>query len=647
MSSYVGKDGKTYSPTGLGYSLAFLPAVASTDILYKIYDVTPAVYFPLESDWLILLLASFTNAFFGAGLAIVLFLYFLEIKLSKNQAILMTFISIFATNLLVYAKHSFAQMMFTFFMFLAFFLVKKFFSTKNIRYLFFSGLSFGALSITYNLTWVLAVPGLILYYFLLQRKNTKKINLKNLVQSGAVFFLGLFPFLLIGALFESLRALGGGTNGTSSSFYYSEYIYKILGGFKPTVLYEGIYGQLLSPGRSVFLYSPVLILIILFWNKIKRTISPEAWLLLCLSLTFVLFYAIQFSIGTAQQGIAALWHGESSWGPRYLIPVIPFALLIVGSIVNNLSKLQKLLILVPLIIFGIYIQLLGLLIPYQDKFHNMEKNFFVNQTEYTSYGYINLLPRFSPLLTMPKELFKVVRNLPKTVDHGKYNVHFYDGIDFPFNVGPERWRTIKNVGTIYFDNSPENTVKKISLGLINHPITQSTNSATIKFKLNNNTLGNDLVIKTSERKTIDLEIKPEYLKPEKNKFEISVNYANPKVIYDNIQLLAIISASINDTPVNLETLEFPFISPLGPKMTGVAYNTFGNNYKDPWMAWEIHTQIYERIPDFWWLKNMYFWDVPKKTIIMFLILNIFLIVYFGIKVNSSYKKLNKSLHRKD
>src|SRR5688572_3216603 len=59
MSTIVGKNGKVYSLTGLGFSLAYLPAVAITDIVYKIYNVTPAVHFPLENDWLILLTASF------------------------------------------------------------------------------------------------------------------------------------------------------------------------------------------------------------------------------------------------------------------------------------------------------------------------------------------------------------------------------------------------------------------------------------------------------------------------------------------------------------------------------------------------------------------------------------------------------------
>src|SRR3989344_7035254 len=48
MSTIVGKNGKSYSPTGLGFSLAMLPAVAVTDLVYKFYGVLPPVHFPLE-----------------------------------------------------------------------------------------------------------------------------------------------------------------------------------------------------------------------------------------------------------------------------------------------------------------------------------------------------------------------------------------------------------------------------------------------------------------------------------------------------------------------------------------------------------------------------------------------------------------------
>src|SRR4030042_2432921 len=41
LSTEIAANGKAYSPTGLGYSLAMIPAVAVTDLFYKMYHGTP------------------------------------------------------------------------------------------------------------------------------------------------------------------------------------------------------------------------------------------------------------------------------------------------------------------------------------------------------------------------------------------------------------------------------------------------------------------------------------------------------------------------------------------------------------------------------------------------------------------------------
>ncbi|MCA1899351.1 MAG: hypothetical protein LDL50_01455 [Chloroflexi bacterium] len=81
--------------------------------------------------------------------------------------------------------------------------------------------------------------------------------------------------------------------------------------FTPNLL-DGLYGVLLSPGRSLFLYSPILTLAI-----------PGAWL----------FYKKQKSIALAAALtaifyilLAASWHswdGGWSWGSRLLTPILP------------------------------------------------------------------------------------------------------------------------------------------------------------------------------------------------------------------------------------------------------------------------------------------------------------------------------------
>jgi len=76
-------------------------------------------------------------------------------------------------------------------------------------------------------------------------------------------------------------------------------------------LWTGLRGLLFSPGKSLFLYSPWLLLAVpgavLLWRRHGR----DACLFTLYPLVVVLLYSMKL-----------VWHG-GSWGPRYLLPVVP------------------------------------------------------------------------------------------------------------------------------------------------------------------------------------------------------------------------------------------------------------------------------------------------------------------------------------
>jgi hypothetical protein len=636
MSVYKGRDGKTYSLTGLGYSLAFLPSVALTDIVYNIYDIAPSVNFPLENDWLILLTASFTNVFFTALLGAVMFLYLKEIKLKNRTALLISFITIIATNLFVYSKHLMPHSMFVTFLVTTFYFLKVYSRTKKPKHMLFSGLSYGVVIITYNTSFLLAIPPLIAYFLLLTKPKVNINYIKRLVSISIYFVLGLLPFITIYSWFENTRS-SVNINITPGSAV-TKFSSHIFSNMPLTVFFEGLFGQLFSPGRSIFIYTPLLLIPILFWHKITKKIRAEWLTLIVISVVFISFYSTLFSVGRVDQGIAGLWHGESSWGPRYLTPIIPFAMLVVGYIYQKLSKKHKLFVFYPLVVAGIIVQLLGTVLPYQVKYHNLQKKFFVNSTEYTMYLYSNLLPRYSPLITMAKETVKLVKRLPDTIDNGTYNVRFYDGIDFPFDVGPERWRSIDRKGHIKFDNTKEG-IKQITFDLINHPIATTEARVKIDFLLNNTNLNlTPETLNVTERERITLEVKPDTLKPTNNNLVIETEFSETDIAEKQRQIVGLISIFINGDQVNLESIDIPYVSDLGPKLTGVEYKNWGGLDRDPWKYWHIHTQMYERLPDFWWARNLYYWDIPNMLITSLFIGNIAILLLSGPKVKRFFKK---------
>ncbi len=85
-------------------------------------------------------------------------------------------------------------------------------------------------------------------------------------------------------------------------------------------LWRGLLGLLLSPGSSVFVYSPLLLLAPAGLLALYARRRAETLLLLALAATFLLFYA-KFD------GWSGLW---SAPGPRYLFPLVPLLLAPLG-----------------------------------------------------------------------------------------------------------------------------------------------------------------------------------------------------------------------------------------------------------------------------------------------------------------------------
>ncbi|MCX7016254.1 MAG: hypothetical protein NTW86_27465 [Candidatus Sumerlaeota bacterium] len=83
-----------------------------------------------------------------------------------------------------------------------------------------------------------------------------------------------------------------------------------------TPLAVGLFGLLLSPGKSVFVYSPLLLVAVAGFPAFLRESPRAARLALALTLIFLVVYAQWFA-----------WAGGTCWGPRFLLPLTPLALL--------------------------------------------------------------------------------------------------------------------------------------------------------------------------------------------------------------------------------------------------------------------------------------------------------------------------------
>jgi hypothetical protein len=89
--------------------------------------------------------------------------------------------------------------------------------------------------------------------------------------------------------------------------------------------WQGLYGLLASPGRGIFFYAPVLLLVLIGFKWAWRRSQVITIVCLVLIVDRFLFYASWWA-----------WHGGGGWGPRFLVPFMaaltPFAAVIVARL---------------------------------------------------------------------------------------------------------------------------------------------------------------------------------------------------------------------------------------------------------------------------------------------------------------------------
>jgi hypothetical protein len=220
--------------------------------------------------------------------------------------------------------------------------------TKNKRIYFAgsAGILLG-LSVFAHPSSIIFIPGFIVYSFF-SMKRSKKTMLSFLIGLGVIlFFVGFVNYLRFG----SFTDFGYGIFGTLS----------IHGGW------AGLVGLSVSPGKGLIFYFPITLLLPLALKYTYR--SNKGLFFLTVYVIFVswlFFGTISFpkSIPIAE---SEAWSG-GTWGPRYLLPILPFITLVSGALLvylKALSSKKKLFLRLSLIILciaGFYVNLLGVLV---------------------------------------------------------------------------------------------------------------------------------------------------------------------------------------------------------------------------------------------------------------------------------------------
>jgi hypothetical protein len=339
----------------------------------------------------------------------------LQLGYSRKQALLLTLVLGLGTVFWQQSKDSFEHPQETLFG-----LAGLMYSQRGLRQnrglpLLAAGACFGAGLLSRETALFFFFPALV-YIFLAGGAVTQPANggrsfsFKKAVLPVLLCLAGALPFLLIIAWYNQARWGSPWVEGHVAAGSFSHFHASLL---------RGMIGLLFSPGRGIFWYNPALLLLLLFPSSIaafwRRTRG----------LGYLLFYA-RFPN----------WADGLSWGPRYIIPVLPLALLVVGEILQTARcgdkarpALAKCSLLGFLLGLGLLLQLPVILVDHQIWFYEVAMR--NSQGEHLA---INSNPKNSPLLHQWFSLERVLtgKKLPELDRRVVTNPSqdFCTGIDF-------------------------------------------------------------------------------------------------------------------------------------------------------------------------------------------------------------------------
>ena len=129
----------------------------------------------------------------------------------------------------------------------------------------------------------------------------------------------------------------------------------------------GLYGIILSTGKSIFLFSPPLLLGALGWKQFAKRAqtSSDAWLFLAICVAQVLIFAKWWD-----------WSSDDAWGVRFLVPGVML------MCIPMVTMLDRRAIVIPVVAVGVAVQLLAVTVGGLDYLLLIRANRFQRQALY-------------------------------------------------------------------------------------------------------------------------------------------------------------------------------------------------------------------------------------------------------------------------
>ncbi len=330
-----GPDGRYYMPFGFLQPLLAVPFLLLGRFLKSLYQTNYLPFFAITIfNWVV-----------SGCLGCTMYYSFRTFEISKKVSLLMGLAIIFSTPFWVYSQTFFTEPLTALMSLLAWLSLRK---SKVSAY---PQLLSGALS--GMITWVrplggLILPPLFLYFLLLEKKKSAEDAMpRNFLERGLAFTLpavtGVLGYLSYNLIrFGNLLETGYDKLPSGSPRNFTLDV--------PT----GLKIFFLSPGKSVFVFAPIVLL------------APLGFILGFKQKTFRDESVFQMLTALLYVGVLCRWariEGGVTWGPRLLLPILPFLFLALVPLLKMQENRVQILIF-ALLIFGCLVQIPGVFVNF-------------------------------------------------------------------------------------------------------------------------------------------------------------------------------------------------------------------------------------------------------------------------------------------
>jgi hypothetical protein len=294
----TGADGRTYVP--------YSPVASALGVpFYKVGQALNAILPGRYSEVATRFAVGVRDSFISAMACVVLYALALELGYGATVAVLLTLAFGTATLAWPFSKYSFSEPVTGLFLLLSVFAAVRTARSARPAWSALCGIALG-LAIGSKATAAFAAPAVLVY----------------LVGAGSAPLLTRVRRVVPCVVMLAVPAVGLALVNAARFGNPLDTGYHIDGliDFANPI---GIAGLLVSPSKSLFVYAPVALLGLVGLVRLVTRSPWEAGLLFWLVASQVVFH-----------GLLAIWPGDAGWGPRYLVPIVPFIVVPAGAVLT-------------------------------------------------------------------------------------------------------------------------------------------------------------------------------------------------------------------------------------------------------------------------------------------------------------------------